>query len=319
MKYSLKSRLLSLLYILATGYILFFYSELLFWARPRPEDVLSEWLLTWLAYSLSGYAFLSAVAVFRVRERWALFLCGALFGWLTEGVIVQTMYDSFPLQISWTGLSWHALISVWFGWYAVQRSLLHGSIRKTLAVSAGLGLFWGVWAIWWWVEAPAQIAGLGEFAAFAWLSSLLLALAYWLNLRLAPLQPARLGIGVTAGVFILLFALNAVPAAPLAIFILPPLLLVLFIALNRSRHQEAPGSLLDNLHGSPPPANFLALSAAPLTATLIYALALWLDVRLPSGWLVYALSMPLGFILLGIGLYRLLWRRQDIQSSPRPD
>ena len=100
----------NLLLTLTTGYILLFYSELVFWARPRPQDSLTGWLGTWLAYSLAGYVFLAAVQYFHVRDLWSLFLCGALFGWLTEGVIVQTMYDAFPLQISWTGLAWHALL-----------------------------------------------------------------------------------------------------------------------------------------------------------------------------------------------------------------
>jgi hypothetical protein len=125
-----------------------------------------------------------------------------------------------------------------------------------------LGLFWGLWAIWWWVEAPAHIPGLGEFAAFAWLSSLLLALAYWLNLRLAPPQPSRLGIGVTAGGFILLFVLNAVRAAPLAIFVLPPCW-----SYSSPEPQPPPESARQpagRFTRQPAARQLLALSAAPL-------------------------------------------------------
>ena len=108
---------------LAAGYILVFYSESMFWARYRPgEDSVASYLVTWIVYSLSAFVFLSLVSLLRVRNIWALFLCGALFGWLTEGVIVQTMYDDFPLNISFTGLAWHALISIWVGWYGYCKS-----------------------------------------------------------------------------------------------------------------------------------------------------------------------------------------------------
>ncbi len=115
--------------ILATGYILFFYSELMFWARVRPGDALKDWVSTWLLYSLLGYILLTLIARFRVSGIWALFLAGAVFGWLAEGLVVQTAYDSLPLSISFTGLAWHALISVCVGWYAVRRALDNGLAR----------------------------------------------------------------------------------------------------------------------------------------------------------------------------------------------
>jgi hypothetical protein len=43
--------------VLVTGYILFYYSELVFWARVKPTDSLPEWTSTWLAYSLLVFVF----------------------------------------------------------------------------------------------------------------------------------------------------------------------------------------------------------------------------------------------------------------------
>jgi hypothetical protein len=297
-----------LAFALSTGYILFFYSELVFWARPRPEDSLLNWLWTWLAYSLSGLAFLAALRGFRVKNIWGLFLCGALFGWLTEGVIVQTMYAAFPLQISWTGLAWHALISVWIGWYALRRALHQGRMRSILGIAAGLGLFWGVWGIFWWVEEPGQpVASLGEFAAFALVSSLLLIVAYWLADRTgAGFAASGWVIGIVAALFVVQFFVTALPAAPLAAFVLPPLLLVIFLILWRGRKGEQPGSLLDDLAGQVPGGSYLALLAMPAVAILVYAAALALDLRLYTGWLVYALTMPLGFILLVVSVLKVL-------------
>jgi hypothetical protein len=43
-----------LVVVLATGYILFFYSERVFWSFLRPGDKLADLLLGWLTYSLLG-------------------------------------------------------------------------------------------------------------------------------------------------------------------------------------------------------------------------------------------------------------------------
>src|SRR5690348_807196 len=97
-----------IVYVLATGYILAFYSEWSFWAgRPAQEFFWLEAIPTWLVYSCFAYFFLAAVSYFRVKSIWAFFLAGAIYGWLGEGVYVQTMYDTFPMNISWTGLAWH--------------------------------------------------------------------------------------------------------------------------------------------------------------------------------------------------------------------
>ncbi|MEW5872736.1 MAG: hypothetical protein AB1894_25985 [Chloroflexota bacterium] len=305
----MKTWLRRLTFILATGYILFFYSELMFWARARPEDSLANWLVTWQVYSLSGYAMLSAIVGFRAKRRWALFLCGALFGWLTEGVVVQTMYEAFPLQISWTGLAWHALISVWVGWYGMRRALQQNQRRYILGLSIGLGCFWGMWGMWWWVESLERIAGPGEFAVFALISSSLLFAAYWLWERTAEdgfslWRAGVIAIGLAYGG---LFVFGAAPAAPLAVFVLPPLLLALFLTLERNRRVEEPGSVLEDLQGKVGASSYLLLWAIPFSAIAIYTAAWYLGARIPTGWLVYAVTTPLGFILLAASIYQ-IWR-----------
>ena len=86
-----------LLAVLSSGYILFFFSEQFFWARVRPEDTVGNWLMTWLGYSVMAYVMLATIQRFHVRNGWALFLTGALVGWLAEGLIVQTAYESLSL------------------------------------------------------------------------------------------------------------------------------------------------------------------------------------------------------------------------------
>ena len=303
--------------VLSTGYILFFYSELVFWARPRAEDTLANWLLTWLAYCLAGWAFLSTAAGFRARSAWAVFLCGAIFGWLTEGVIVQTMYEGFPLQISWTGLAWHALISVMAGWYGMRLALRRRQLWPALGAATGLGLFWGLWAIWWWVEHPDQIASLGEFAGYALVASLLLAGAYWLCDRLAGVrfEPKWWSAGVLSLVFAGLFIFGAIPAALQAALILPPLLGATFLALAHNRRAEAPGSPVDAPGGRARLVNILCVLAMPLAAIAVYAAALSLNLRLPTGWVVYAITTPAGFVLFIISLVK-TWR---VEQRKAPD
>ena len=40
---------------LATGYILMFYSELVFWAHVRPDDSWPNWVFTWKHRSLLSF------------------------------------------------------------------------------------------------------------------------------------------------------------------------------------------------------------------------------------------------------------------------
>ena len=113
--------------ILANGYVLFFFSERVFWSFPRPNDSLADLLLTWLVYSLLGWILLILVRRYRIASFLPLFLAGAVYGWIAEGVVVDTLYggpgNPFPLSVSFTGLSWHALLSVGVGWYLLPKAL----------------------------------------------------------------------------------------------------------------------------------------------------------------------------------------------------
>lgn len=52
---------------LSTGYILFYFSELLFWAKYRPDSMApGELFCTYAVYSLLTFVFLSILWTFRV-------------------------------------------------------------------------------------------------------------------------------------------------------------------------------------------------------------------------------------------------------------
>lgn len=294
--------------ILATGYILVFYSEFVFWARVRPGDSLLGWASTWLAYSVMAFVFLSLLARFRVSTVWALFLAGAAFGWLLEGLVVQTTYENLPLSISFTALSWHALITIWVGWYALRRALLAGP-RSTLLWAAAVGLFFGFWAMSWWVEPDGGVAHPLDFARFAMLTSLLLIVAYWVYDRTVPgfFAPSRIAEIAVAVLLAVYFVLVTVRAAPVAALVLPVLLGALFLALRHNQRLAGQGSLLDSPARAGKPWHYLCLLALPLTAIAFYTAAFFLDLRWSTNWVVYLITTPLGFVLLFVSFIK-IWR-----------
>lgn len=297
----------NILLVLSTGYIFVYFSEHLFWARIRPDDSLAGWLGTWIAYSLVAFVFLTLVSYFRVKDLWALFLGGAAFGWLTEGVVVQTTYEMLPLSISFTGLAWHALITVWVGWYAVRRALLSTRTWSVLKLAALIGLLYGLWSITWWLEPDGGVSSPGDYALFSFTTTALAILAYRVTdwSLSEPFVSSRAVIIVAAVLFALYFSLVTVPAAPLALLILPLLLGGVWWGLHRNRRREEAGSLLENPRGSPSLWHYLALFLLPAAAVSFYALAMLVQLQWYTNWILYLVTTPLGFILFGISIYKM--------------
>jgi len=297
-----------LLAILAAGFILMLFSELLFWARPRPGDSLAGWLGTWLVYSLTGFIMLSLVGYFRARSIWALFLAGAAFGWLTEGLVVQTAYEDLPLSLSFTGLAWHALISVLVGWRALRVALRRGW-RPALGISTLIGLAYGLWAIHWWLAPDGGISSICDFAFYSLIATILGMGAYILADRWLP-QPFLPNCWIVLSAALLLvayFIFVTIPAAPLAAVILPPLLLIILLTLRRNRRNEPVESEAEAF--PPPLANYLSLAAIPAVAVAFYALAAGLGLRWQTNWILYLITTPVGFGLFVLSIWN-IWHRK---------
>ena len=292
--------------VLATGYIFVYFSEHLFWARVRPEDSLPEWIGAWIAYSLMAFVFLHLVTYFRIVEKWSLFLAAAAFGWLAEGIVVQTTYESLPLSISFTGLAWHALITIWIGWYAVRRALLAPASSRTFGLFAVIGACYGLWAIAWWLEPDGGVATLAEFSTFILTITALVALAYGLANWGAtePFTPNRWLTRVIYALVLLYFAFVTIPATPIAIIILPILLALVYYGLRRHRPVDQSDSLLTTLAGRVPPLNYLAFFLLPLTAIAVYAVALTINLQWHTNWILYLVATPLGFVLFAVSLLK---------------
>jgi len=290
-----------------------------FWSFLRPGDKPADLVLGWLVYSVLAWVFLLLVRQCRIAAFPALFLAGAIFGWLSEGVVVDTLYGSaanpFPASISFTGLAWHALIGVSIGWYWQGRVLTAGNPARIAAFSVVVGLGWGLWAAWWPAELGHANTSLAAFAGHALVCAVPLILA-WVVLSLGRpdwFRPAKWELLVLVGVVALFFLVIRVPATPRSALILPPLVLVCAYGLNRNRLHERRPSLVDTIVGHIRPLSCLFLFLVPLTAIAVYTpVALW-QWKLSTNWLFYVITMPLGFFFL-IRSFWLLRRQQCGQA-----
>lgn len=299
---------------LCSGYIIVYYGEFVFWATPDRAGMDAGGLLAvWLAYSVFAYPLLCVASLFKVRNPWAVFLVGAFYGWFEEGIMVQTMYGSdagpFPASISFTGLAWHALIGIWIGWYLVRRVLAQNHYLRTLALAGAIGLFYGVWAIFWWNEPPPPMKVLLDagqkdvlfvrFALFAFGTTVPLVFAHWLynRLRLAEFKPSQVELWILGVVVLLYYAFVTVPAAPKALWVLPPLMGVTFWALAHNRRAETRADVIVAFSEKVKLLNYLLLFAIPLVAVAVYFGALANNARWPTNRIIYHITTPLGALL----------------------
>ena len=304
------------LYALATGFTFVFFSELLFWGAGS----LTSFLETWLFYSLIAYPVLGFIARFQVNTLWSLFLVGGLYGWVTEGILVQTVYQELPISLVNTALSWHALITLWLGWYAVRRALQAATPRRAMLLGAGIGLFWGGWMPFWAFLQEPDIppVTLERMALLVALGVPFLALSYWLQARWTPPSFAlhRLEWILLGGLFALQFFAVVVPAYPVALMVMPPLLLLAGLGLARHRRSasDAP-NFIAQLAGPVPLDNLLGLLLMAPAAMLAFVLAQLLPVTPAFQYAVYIVTILAGALLFLLSLVQVA-RRGFGNSDP---
>jgi hypothetical protein len=288
---------------LAVGYILMFFSEFLF-VNVYPRLEWTGLLPMWLAYSIEAYVFLAVVAYFRVRSLGALFLAGAVYGWLLEGVVVQTMYAAFPFQIAWTGLSWHALIDVLVGWYLVRQTLHTASLWRTARLAALIGLFWGFWALWEWQEH--DLMSTGSFTLLAFGTALPLIPAYWgINrLGVVEFQPGKLAQRILIGLHLFVFAFVVI-AFPPAVLMLPPLLALVYGALRRHQRSQSPATIQVDFTGHVRAVQYALLLLIPAVAAGLYGVGMALEARIASNQIVAVITVPISVVVFVMALVKL--------------
>jgi len=305
---------------LSTGYILFVYSERLFWTVCKEGDSLADLTITWLAYSAIAYLFLATVFWARAGDFWSMFLAGAVYGWLVEGGLIDTLYGTqpsapFPVSISITGLSWHALISVMVGWWATGRALIASRPSALVWISLAVGVFWGVWAMFPRRETPPIITPVPEFFANAAILTLGLAAAWWVSFRasIRDFRPGWFGVVLCTLIIGLFYVQYVQKLGVLPIVVLPSLLGIAAAALYHHRQHASPS--MHAITGGFRPGRLLILGLIPIMATLVYGAgaASELD-RFPVSTIVfYYLTGPAGIVLFSLVIAVIIWRSSGRQ------
>ena len=280
-------------------------------------------MITWIAYCFLGWIFLNLVRRYRVGSFAPLFLCGAVFGWVGEGVVVDTLYghpsSPFPLSISFTGLAWHALLSVGVGWYLTGRALTEEKPTRIALVSLAVGAGWGLWAVWWPAELGKGVdASVWGFAKHSLACSIPF-LVSWVVLGMARpdwFQAGKVTAFVLWGLVLAIFLAARVPARPTAALILPPLLLLCWVGLRHNASTEHRPDLLDGLLGQIRPRNVIALILIPLAAIAVYGVLRSLNRHLPTNVVLYVITMPLGFVFFLWSLWVVFRSARDRSTSP---
>jgi hypothetical protein len=189
----------------------------------------------------------------------------------------------------------------------------------TLTLASAIGLLEGLWAVSWWQEPGAGVTPIPAFAAYQLSVTLLLMLAYALASwsALAPFVVNRWLVALAAAGFTAYFGLVAVPAAPVALFVLPVLLGAAFWGLGLRREGPGASPILDRLASGPTPIRNLAgLLALPLVSVAVYAACMAWQVQWQTNWIVYLVTTPLGFILFAVSLTR-LWQGYERPPTNR--
>lgn len=317
---------------LCSGYILMYYGELLFWATPDRNGMTLDGLLsTWMMYSVCAYIFLCIVSLSKARSLWAVFLAGAFFGWFIEGIVAQTMYDMFPLNLAWTGLAWHALLGTLIGWYLLRKVLADNSYGKTMMLTASIGLFYGFWAVSWWTDPDSALylrkmfaAGqediiLLHFVTFSCISTALVIAAYWLYNRQLPFsfRPTKIELWILGTLTLAYYGFVSVPTNWLSLVILPPLMGITLYALSRNALIEADEDAISTPANKVEWLNYLLLFLIPLIASLVYFLALAAGAKLSTNIVILIISVLAGTVLWSASLAKLLAPRKRCSNHAR--
>jgi hypothetical protein len=292
-----------LTFALAAGFVLFFYSERLFWTVVWPGTSVVELAATWLVYSAFAYLFLAVESSLRATGAAAGMLAGAVYGWLVEGGIASTLYGTepsapWPWSVSITGLSWHALLSVMVGWRLTGWALAARTPWPLAAVHAAVGCFWGVWAMFPRQETPPVAASVGEFAGHGVTCALLLAVS-WRVLSWAGadgFKPGWLGSAIAIAV-VGLFYSQHVTSLGWRTALMPALLAVAIGTLAVRRGERATveyRAMRDGWRA------WMGFAVLPVVATAVFAIGVELRwASLPVAQVVYAIGGMLGFVAFG--------------------
>lgn len=290
--------------IIGSTLVLWGISERIFWSLVRPDDKVLFMLLGVVPYLVATYCMFMVLQHFRVNTLAGVLLGGAVFGWITEGIVAMTVFGAGgippPFSLSWTGLGWHMLISVGlFMWW--NRILMAKSFIRSLLFSVIAGVVWGFWSMTWFLETPPIVNTVGWYALHAFGVTLLMIVGHLLMSRqVSTFNAPEIERGIILGIVALYFCFVTVPTVTIFAVLIPLLGFLLYIPLRRNQAWYEEVSMITTITQKVPVVNILTLLAMPLMATIMYGFML--DNRgvifpFNIGFLVVATL--LGFIAFG--------------------
>lgn len=309
-----------------TGFVFYFFSEIGFWANPR---ALRDLPGTWLVYSYAAYLFYWGLSYFQVKDKYGVFLLGCLYGWLIEGVIVYTVYENLPFSIAWTGMAWHALITVLLGFFGFEASVRRSG-KTVFLWSVFMGLFYGSWATYWWVADGDERFMLhpSEFALFILGLSAGLVLAFSLMefVKVEEFTPSKTEMIIVLLVFLFFFIVWNVILQGLPFLVLTPLGVITWYPLEQQRKREKEKThllyaqtqfqedpILKWFFETPIPRKRMVLALfLPSSAIAYYAVAYQFQWRMEWNWIVFIITVPTSMVFYGMS-----WMKLKKESNPR--
>jgi hypothetical protein len=215
---------------LALGFIATWASENMFWIVPPDGISVPDWLMTWVAYSIGAACALSMVLWSGAGGWAAVFLGGAVLGYLLEGIVVGTIYDAFPFQLVWTPVAWHALIT---GGLILGGGLAPLSLGRRVLLWLTAGVLFTVWSLFWPLERPV-LPGPDGLLVYLALPAVGVAVALWLIGRLGRPEPRRWVLWVAPVLALAVGVIQAVTFPTPLRAVLPVLLLALWWLMRRA-------------------------------------------------------------------------------------
>jgi hypothetical protein len=302
--------------ILGSGLILLFFSEFLFVNETLaptlfhsssfsliPIVKIAE-LIIW--YSLFACWFLIPAYLFNVQNKNGIILTAAIYGWIVEGLTIPYLYMEMPFSIVWTSMSWHLVIDIILGWWAVRWILQKNNYLFTIALAIGIGLFWGIWATWnngnnTEPLNPHDFFLISSLGTTLWIAGNI-TLDKLVKFRFQPTKPWILGLLIGST---LIFVATTWALTPLQL-ILPALIMITAYTLKQGNKKDPPAAGSTNIiweMSSPQKTifwrNHLILLLTPIAANLTYPIYASNNTALEP-WII---ATPL--IILGVGIYTL--------------